>query len=69
MSQKLSSYQKLKAENEKLKQDVYYLVKEHDTENGIKVRIKWDLNFKIIDAVYAGVGHVINQATGIIPNY
>lgn len=53
MEKKLSAYQKLKAENLKLKQDIYVLTMLGESEKGedifkvLSVKLKWDMTFKL----------------------
>jgi hypothetical protein len=57
---KISSYQKLKAENLKLKQDIYVLLRLENSERPedmIKyfgVKVNWDMLFKLEDQVWNG---------------
>jgi len=51
---KVSSYQKLKIENQNLKNDIYNLVRERQKESGIIAKMKWDLKYRIDDELYSG---------------
>lgn len=60
MEKKLSAYQKLKAENQRLKQDIYALIRHENSDkpreliNFISVKIRWEMRFKLDDAVWYG---------------
>lgn len=50
----LSSYQKLKQENQKLKQDIYYLVRERDKDTGLITELKYEILYKMSDVLWFG---------------
>lgn len=50
----MNSYQKLKAENIKLKQQLDIVVNEPDSKDGVVIRTIWKMNRKIEGAVMAG---------------
>ena len=50
----MSSYQKLKAENEKLKQDIYNLVRKENEMIGLETKLKYNILFDLNDAVWQG---------------
>lgn len=60
MEKKLSAYQKLKAENLKLKQDIYKLVmledsdKVNDVMDYTDTKIKWTISFRLEKIVWEG---------------
>jgi hypothetical protein len=54
VSRRLSAYQKLKAENEKLKQDIYNLVRNADKMEGTQTRMRYEMQYKMSDAVWFG---------------
>lgn len=54
VSRRLSAYQKLKAENEKLKKDIYNLVRNADKMDGIQTKVKYEMQYKMSDAVWFG---------------
>lgn len=60
MEKKLSAYQKLKAENLKLKQDIYKLVmlehseKVNDVMDYTGTKIKWTMRFRLENTVWGG---------------
>ena len=54
VSRRLSAYQKLKAENEKLKHDIYNLVRNADKMDGIQTKMKYEMQYKVGDAVWFG---------------
>jgi hypothetical protein len=57
---KLSSYQKLKKKITNLETDIYYLVEEPDTENGITVRLKYEMKYALDREVWRGSGSSTN---------
>ena len=65
MKLNLSSYQKLKQENQKLLQDIYNLVKLEDQAPGIKTRLEYNIYFKIEELTFAGTA-TPKQPTGIL---
>ena len=54
MTDKLSSYQKLKNEVADLKQDLYNLTCSEDTLSYLKVRMKWQTYFEMEAALWFG---------------
>jgi hypothetical protein len=53
-NKKSSAYQKLKAENEKLKSDLSILACHPDSEKGISIKTEWKMKANIETAVWAG---------------
>ena len=49
---RLSSYEKLKAENEKLRNDIYNIVRNMDKMEGIITKARYELQYKMSDAVF-----------------
>lgn len=63
----LSSYEKLKRENEKLKQDIYNLVRNADKADGVETRLRYELDYSTNDAVWLGDSSIkANQYNGIL---
>ena len=58
---RLSAYQKLKAEKEKLKKDIYNLVRNMDKMEGIITKANYELQYKMSDAVWFGDALKPNQ--------
>jgi hypothetical protein len=54
VSRRLSAYNKLKAENEKLKHDIYNLVRNVDKTDGIQTKMRYEMQYKMSDAVWYG---------------
>lgn len=60
MEKKLSAYQKLKAENLKLKQDIYVLTqleksnKINDVMSYFSVKTQWDMRFELENIIWGG---------------
>ena len=54
---KLTSYQKLKVENRKLKQDIFYLVREENRLSGISTKAIYSMIFDSHDAMMFGSRH------------
>lgn len=50
----MSSYKKLKAENLKLKQDIYNLVMGKDYQEELVTKIQWQMTFKLEDVIWNG---------------
>lgn len=50
----MTSYQKLKAENEKLKQDIYNLVRHENDMKGIEIKMKYKIQFDNTDIMWQG---------------
>ena len=50
----LSSYQKLKKENERLQNEIYTLIREADTEKGIMLKMQYNIHYDQIDAIMFG---------------
>jgi hypothetical protein len=63
MTQNKSSYQKLKEENERLRQDIYALVRYPKSIKGIEIATKWDILFQISEIAWAGDISNINTNT------
>lgn len=51
---RLSSYQKLKKENEQLRDEIYTLVRESETTKGIMLKMQYNIHFDTIDAIMMG---------------
>lgn len=51
---KQNSYQKLKAENAQLKEDIYNLIKNENKLDGLAVRFKYETLFGMEDVIMAG---------------
>lgn len=51
---KLTSYQKLKLENQKLKQDIFNLVRKENELDGITTKAKYSMIFDTHDAIMFG---------------
>ena len=51
---KISSYQKLKIENQKLKEDIYNLIVNENTENGLLVKLCYKIKFDIDKVLMLG---------------
>jgi hypothetical protein len=65
MSTKISGYQKLKQENEKLKADLSVLANHPESKRGIMIKFEWVTKASIETAIWAG--DVNNQSyKGII---
>ena len=62
---KLSSYQKLKAENRRLKQDIYDLVMEEDEFKKMDVSFRYRLRFQMIDFAMLGSRKIPCKTGGI----
>jgi len=54
VSRRLSSYEKLKAENKQLKQDIFTLLKKADTMEGQVTKARYLLSYSFSDAVMFG---------------
>jgi hypothetical protein len=50
----MNSYQRLKAENENLKEDIYNLVKHKDDIKGIEAFMRYDVKFDVEKSVWEG---------------
>lgn len=67
VSRRLSSYQKLKLENEELKKDIFLLLKKGDTVDGQLVKARYLLSYSFSDAVMFGdTGVSGNRYSGIL---
>jgi len=51
---RLSSYQKLKKENERLRNEIYTLIRESETEKGIMLKMRYNIYYDQIDAIMMG---------------
>ena len=51
---RLSAYQKLKAENKKLRNDIYNIVRNPDKMEGIITKARYEMQYKISDIVLFG---------------
>ncbi len=51
-----SDYEKIKAENKELKQDIYNLIRKENEADGIKTKIRWKMAFDIDDMILFGDG-------------
>lgn len=54
VKKKISSYQKLKEENKKLRQDIYSLVRSADKIEGKQVWMRYDMLYRMSDIVWFG---------------
>lgn len=50
----MTSYQKLKLENEKLKQDIYNLVRKEKEMIGIETKMRYEIIYQMSDAIWMG---------------
>lgn len=50
----MTSYQKLRQENENLKKDIYNIIMKRDSELGIMTIMKYQIEFGSIDIVFFG---------------
>lgn len=50
----MTSYQRIKLENRKLKTDIYVLVMRNNTFEGISTRLSYEIIFKSNDAIMKG---------------
>lgn len=50
----MSSYKKLKAENEKLKRDIYNLIVNEDKEAGIFTKMEYKILYDLYNVVWSG---------------
>ena len=50
----MTSYQKLKAENKRLRQDIYNLVRKKNEIEGIATFMKYDIQYSCEDMVWGG---------------
>lgn len=67
VGRRLSSYAKLKLENEKLKHEIYLLLKEPDTMEANLVKIRYLLSYSVVDAAMFGdVTNVENKFSGLL---
>jgi hypothetical protein len=51
---KLSSYQKIKVENERLKHDIYTLIRKSDTIEGKEVSLRYESMYAMNDCIWVG---------------
>jgi hypothetical protein len=51
---RVTSYQKLKAENQKLKQDIYNLVKKENEIDGIETKVRYCMIYGVQDSIMFG---------------
>ena len=54
MKQKISSYEKLKIENESLRKDIYNLIRNADKEEGLCVKRRYQIIYLLEDSVMFG---------------
>ena len=57
MKQKISSYKKLKIENESLRKDIYNLICNADKEKGLCVKRRYQIIYLLEDSVMFGFGN------------
>jgi hypothetical protein len=50
----MTTYQKLKHENDKLKQDLMHLVNYPESVRSAQIKLEWMLKKKMEDAIWAG---------------
>jgi uncharacterized protein with gpF-like domain len=65
---KLSSYQKLKLENQKLKQDIFNLVRKENEIDGITTKARYSMIYDTTDLIMFGSRTTENNSafTGIL---
>ncbi len=61
LMKKMSSYQKLKAENQRLKNDIYLLVMDADGFQGMGVAARYRLQYDMDKMVWFGERKTINK--------
>lgn len=54
MPQQMTTYQKLKAENKKLKEDIYNLIRKEKEMIGIQTRMRYELEFQLEETIWFG---------------
>ena len=54
ISRFVPDYEKIKAENKELKQDIYNLIVKENEIDGIKTKIQWKIVFDIDDMILSG---------------
>jgi hypothetical protein len=60
---KLTSYQKLKLENQKLKQDIFNLVRKENELDGITTKAKYSIMYDTHDAIMLLMGTKVSALT------
>lgn len=50
----MTSYQRLKAENEQLKKDIYNLIRNADKIEGMETKMRYEMSYSLSDVVWAG---------------
>ena len=56
-----TTYQRLKRENAELKNDIYLLVrKPNEIQGGIATHMKWEMKFKLSEAIWKGTRSLKN---------
>jgi len=58
----LSSYQRLKQENERLRNDIYTLIQKPETAKAITLKEQYKIQYDQIEAIMFG-GRIINKTT------
>lgn len=69
MEKKKSSYQKLKDKNKQLQIDIYNLIRNPETTVGIQTKIRHEMDFKLMDAVWFSEATHIDEKVfqGLVP--
>lgn len=57
----MTSYQKLKAENEKLRDEIDVLVNRYDSKEGMTIRFSYKIKQDIEDTIYFGTRTPLDQ--------
>lgn len=68
MSKRLSSYQRLKIENDRLRQDIYNLVRNSDSVIGIMTKKKYDVQYQLEDELLGGSTDSKSFLLGMFPH-
>jgi hypothetical protein len=69
MKAKITAYQKLKMENEMLKQDIYNLVCHPDSNTGITTKLRYKIQYDLSSCIFFGsVSQSSETMTGLIIN-
>lgn len=64
-NKKPSAYQKLKAENQRLKADLLILATEPESEKGISIRMEWVSKAFIERAIWSGDSNMTFMSIGV----
>lgn len=69
MKAKITAYQKLKLENERLKQDIYNLVCHPDSDAGMTTMLRYKIQYDLSNCIFfASVSQTSQTMTGLIKN-